>query len=138
MPLNRVRLFSLLALSVIACSSSSGTPHPDGGGGAGGGAGGSGGTAPWTCAEIRAHALGSDCADDTCVAAFKAMGSADAQAAFQALYDCDKNVGGCTAPNMINCICSAECVADPPCADRLNTCLQGAVNDPAICDSQCH
>jgi hypothetical protein len=135
----------LVALGVIACSSSNGTPHDGGGAGSGGtggvaagGAGGGGGSAPWTCTEIRAHALGTDCADATCVASFKAMGTADAQAAFQALYDCDTNMGGCTAPNMIVCICSAECYSGSPCADLLNTCLSGALTDPAICDSQCH
>src|SRR5581483_8683562 len=112
-----------------ACSSS-GAPRSDGGGD------GAGGAAPWTCGEIRAHAIGTDCGDDSCVASFKAMGSADAQSAFQALYDCEKNMGGCTAPNMIVCVCSAECYAGSPCADLLNTCLAGALADPAICDSQ--
>lgn len=130
------------ASAAMSCSSSNGNgsspPPADAGVGGSGGGGGAGGASDWSCAEIRAHALGTDCADDSCVATAKAKGGAAAQAAFQALYDCTKNQG-CTTPNMIVCLCDAQCYPDmSPCAAELDTCLAGALDDPAICDPQCH
>lgn len=94
-----------------------------------------------TCQQIRLCA--SMCTDDGCVATCVERGSAAAQAAFQAVTSCTQapvadGGGGCTSvsdPDYRNCLCLAQCVQQPPCADTLDPCL-GNVDD-VVCDS-CH
>ena len=103
-------------------------------GGANPGDGGAGGTGTGTCQTIRLCAI--DCGDDTCVTnSCKPRGTAAAQAAFQALYDCTRSTG-CTAPGDLNCLCAAQCLQDPPCVSELDACV-GATSDP-ICEVNCH
>ena len=124
---------SAIAASVAACSSTGGAK--DGGGGSGGGgSGGSGGATVFSCQDIRLCAL--DYPDDTAVMTnCKSKGSADAQTAFQALYDCTKNTGGCDPVNDINCLCMAQCLQDPPCQDLVFSCI-GTIAD-ALCNGPC-
>ena len=68
------------------------------------------------------------------------MGNADAQAAFQALYDCttDPARGNCPIPVDMSpggCMCMAQYLQDPPCADPLFTCL-GNIDD--LIAPRCH
>jgi hypothetical protein len=133
------RLFALLFVAALGCSSS-GSTNNDGAAGSGGN-GGAGGMAPpaASCQAIRLCAL--DCADDACLAAnCLPMGSAAAQAQFQMLHDCTKAAqpagGGCATPNDINCLCLAQCLQDPPCADLAMDCTANIVD--TICDNACH
>jgi hypothetical protein len=126
---------------IAACSSSGGSK--DGGGGAGGSGatgGGGGATANATCQDIRLGII--DCADDNCIAMHKALGTPDAQAAFQALEDCLRAAppsgGGCTVPyDLPNCLCPAECLQDPPCGPQVDACVAPAGMD-LFCDMRCH
>lgn len=114
----------------VACSGGG----SNGGGGGAGGKGGAGGTTVFSCQDIRLCAL--DYADDTAVMTnCTSKGSADAQANFQALYDCTKNTGGCDVPNDRNCLCMAQCLQDPPCQDLVFACI-GNIAD-ALCDGPC-
>jgi hypothetical protein len=60
----------------------------------------------------------------------KAMGTAEAQAAFQALFDCttDPARGNCDSPVDVNCLCMAQYLQDPPCADLLTACIGNIVD----------
>jgi len=60
----------------------------------------------------------------------KSMGTAAAQAAFQALFECttDPARGNCGAPVDINCLCMAQYLQDPPCVDVLDACV-GTITD---------
>src|SRR6266498_1470480 len=115
-----MRAMPLAVTAALVFSCSGGGSSPDGGGGAGGG--GSGGGTVFSCQDIRLCAL--DYADDTAVMTnCKSKGSADAQTAFQALYDCTKNMGGCDPVNDVNCLCMAQCLQDPPCENLVFTCI---------------
>ena len=95
---------------------------------------GAGGTGDETCQTVRLCAT--DCGDETCVTnRCKPRGTAAAQAAFQALYECTASTG-CTRPGDLNCLCAAQCLQDPPCVSELDTCV-GATSDP-ICEVNCH
>jgi hypothetical protein len=139
MPLAVIATLATLAtLAALVFSCSGGGSSPDGGGGSGGGGGGntggSGGGTVFSCQDIRLCAL--DYADDTAVMTnCKSKGSADAQAAFQALYDCTKNTGGCDPVNDINCLCMAQCLQDPPCENLVFTCIGSAAD--ALCGGPC-
>jgi len=99
------------------------------------GAGGTAGEGTQSCQSIRLCAL--DCSDDACVSSTcKPRGTSEAQSAFQALRDCTRTTGGCTAPSDLNCLCAAQCLQDPPCAGELDACV-GATSDP-ICEVNCH
>src|SRR5262245_11061408 len=104
-----------------------GTTAAGGGGGATGGAGG--GATNAACQAIRICAL--DCANEACIMNnCKPMGTPAAQAAFQALYDCtlDPARGNCPDLGDVNCMCMAQYLQDPPCADPLSDCI-GNIND---------
>jgi hypothetical protein len=124
----------------VAVGCSSGNSSPDGGGGAGGGggtggAGGSGGAKVFSCQDIRLCAL--DYADDAAVMTnCVSKGSPDAQTAFQAVYDCTKNMGGCSPANDRQCLCLAQCLQDPPCQDLVYACVGNFAD--ALCDNTCH
>jgi hypothetical protein len=121
-----------LGAGAVSCSSSGGS---NGGGGGAGGNGGAGGATVFSCQDIRICAL--DYADDAAVMTnCTSKGSADAQSAFQALYDCTKNTGGCDPVNDINCLCLAQCLQDPPCQDLVFACT-GNIADQ-LCDGPCH
>ena len=110
-------------------------PAACGGGANGtGGAGAGGGPGNQTCQALRLCAL--DCGDEGCVSTCKQRGTADAQAAFQGLFDCTRTEGGCASPNDLNCLCNAQCLQDPPCAVELDACV-GATSD-SICEVNCH
>jgi hypothetical protein len=126
-------IFALAAFGVGAVACSGGGSN--GGGGGAGGRGGAGGATVFSCQDIRICAL--DYADDAAVMTnCKSKGSADAQTAFQALYDCTKNTGGCNPVNDINCLCLAQCLQDPPCQDLVFACT-GNIADQ-LCDGPCH
>jgi hypothetical protein len=136
-------------MAVLGCSSSgssnsdaaggsSGGSSAGGSGGGGGGATGSGGSSATNagCQAIRLCAI--DCADEACIMNnCKSMGNADAQAAFQALYDCttDPTQGNCAGTGDIACVCMAQYLQDPPCADALFACV-GDIND--LIADRCH
>ena len=131
----------LLMVCGAACSSGSASHDGAAGGGGGGGAPSDAGASASTCQQIRLCA--SMCTDDACVATCVQHGSADAQAAFQAVASCTQapvadGGGGCTSvsdPTYRNCLCLAQCVQQPPCAATLDPCL-GTIDD-TVCDS-CH
>ena len=105
----------------VGCSSSGGSD--DGGSGA---TGGTGGATNATCQAIRICAV--DCTDEACVMTMcKSRGTTEAQATFQALYDCTKDParGTCTSPSDVNCLCLAQCLQDPPCVPEVEACLAG-------------
>ena len=124
------------ALLIIAFGCSSGSSNNDaaggssggssagagGGGGATGGAGG--GATNASCQALRICAL-----DNPDEASFtsncKSMGTTAAQAAFQSLFECttDPARGNCPSPVDINCLCMAQYLQDPPCADPLTACV---------------
>lgn len=129
-------VMAVMAALVLSCSG--GGSSPDGGGGSGGGGGGtgggSGGGTAISCKDIRLCAL--DYADDTAVMTnCTSKGSPDAQTAFQALYDCTKNMGGCDPVNDINCLCMAQCLQDPPCENLVFTCIGTAAD--LLCNGPC-
>jgi hypothetical protein len=99
-----------------------------GGGGATGGAGG--GATNAACQAIRLCAI--DCADAACIMnSCKPMGrTAAAETAFQALYDCtlDPARGNCPSLNDVNCMCMAQYLQDPPCADALFDCVGNIID----------
>ena len=100
---------------------------------------GRGGATNTTCQAIRLCAL--DCADDACVRTTASPGgTAAAQAAFQALYDCTKasaHAGTCTSPSDINCLCLAQCLQDPPCMAGDGGLRRGNRAD-IVCEDRCH
>ena len=111
------------ALAALAVSCSGGSGSKDAG------------PTVFSCQDIRICAL--DYADDAMVMTnCVSKGSADAQAAFQMLNDCTKNMGGCVPANDINCLCLAQCLQDPPCVDLVYACT-GNITD-TICDNTCH
>ena len=123
-------MLAVLALGP-ACSSS-------GGSGDGGATGGTGGATNATCQAIRICAV--DCTDESCVMnTCKTRGTTEAQATFQALYDCTKDParGTCTSPSDVNCLCLAQCLQDPPCTAETEACLAGAAPD-IVCEDRCH
>ena len=90
-----------------------------------------GGATVFSCQDIRLCAL--DCADDAAVMTnCKSKGSADAQAAFQALYDCTKNTGGCDARQRYQLSMHRPVPSDPPCQDLVFTLRQRNIADPAL------
>jgi hypothetical protein len=103
-----------------------------------GATGGSGGATNATCQAIRICAV--DCTDEACVTNnCKPRGTTEAQATFQALYDCTKDPtrGTCTSPSDVNCLCLAQCLQDPPCVAETEACLAGAAPD-IVCEDRCH
>ena len=130
-----VALAAAFVVAALACSSGGGSN--DGGGGGGGATGGGGGSATnATCQGMRQCAM--DCADDACVANCKSRGTTDAQAAFQALYDCtmDPARGNCPSPASINdCVCVAQCF-DGACLAETDACVNGGTD--VVCDMSCH
>jgi len=129
-----------LLIAAIACSSSSpntgtGTAGT-GGGGATGGTGG--GATQGSCQAIRLCAK--DCGvDAACLATCKSRGTADAQTAWQALYDCtaDTARGNCSMPAVVglDCVCMAQCY-DGLCLAETDACVAGATD--LVCDMNCH
>src|SRR5688572_24508318 len=84
---------------------------------------GGGGATNATCQAIRICAV--DCTDEACVMTnCKSRGTTEAQATFQALYDCTKDPGRgtCTSPSDVNCLCLAQCLQDPPCVPEVEAC----------------
>jgi hypothetical protein len=100
-----------LLIAAFACSSNTSSNTGTAGSGGGGATGGTGGGATQgTCEAIRICAK--DCGDDACLATCKSRGNADAQTAWQALYDCtmDSARGNCPMANIIgDCVCTAQC-----------------------------
>jgi hypothetical protein len=129
-------VLATMLIAAIGCSSSSNSKN-DGGGGSGGGSGstgtggatgGGGGATNANCQTIRLCAV--DCADDACLNACKSMAPAAADA-YQALADCttDPARGGCPSGSQVSqCLCMAQYLQDPPCADLLNACI-GNISD---------
>ena len=122
-------VLATMLIAAIGCSSGSNSKN-DGGGGAGGGGGatGTGGATNANCQTIRLCAV--DCADDACVQNCKSMAPSAADA-YQALADCttDPSRGGCPSGSQVSqCLCMAQYLQDPPCADLLNACI-GNIND---------
>jgi hypothetical protein len=115
----------------LACSSTA-SPNDSGA------TGGNGGATNATCQAIRICAV--DCTDEACVTNnCKPRGTTEAQATFQALYDCTKDPtrGTCTSPSDVNCLCLAQCLQDPPCVAETEACLAGAAPD-IVCEDRCH
>ena len=126
-----------LLMAAFACSSNT-SPNNDGAGTGGSGAtgGGGGGATQGSCQAIRICAK--DCGDDACIATCKSRGSADAQTAWQALYDCtaDTTRGNCTMANTISdCVCMAQCY-DGACLAEVDACVAGATD--IVCEGNCH
>jgi hypothetical protein len=129
-----------MLIAVLGCSSGN-SNNPGTGGSGGSGSGGTGGMPPpaGSCQAIRLCAL--DCADDACVTSnCLPMGTATAQTAFQAVYDCTKAAqptgGGCATPGDINCLCMAQCLQDPPCGELALDCTANITD--IVCDDLCH
>jgi hypothetical protein len=137
----RALRYAAMAALMVAVGCSSGGSNNDaaggssggssagasGGGGATGGAGG--GATNATCQALRMCAL--DNPDEVSFNSnCKSMGTTAAQAAFQALFECttDPARGNCGSPVDINCLCMAQYLQDPPCADLLSACV-GDIND---------
>ena len=119
----RTMLVALLALA--ACSKTSGTAPPDGGD--------AGGSPGMTCQQIRMCVFGAACADDACVKACAARGSAEAQAAFEMLRACTAQ--SCPSGD-VNCACGEQCLAGGSCVQEADVCVGTAAVDN-ICDSFC-
>ena len=122
-----LRNAAVAALLIVALGCSSGGSNKDAAGGSSGGGGGatgggSGGATNATCQAIRICALA----------------TTDAQAAFQALYDCtvDPVRGNCASASDINCMCTAQYLQDPPCNDLVLACI-GNITTDTIGD-RCH
>jgi hypothetical protein len=124
----------MAALTIIALGcSSGGSSNNDGAGGSSGGGGATGGAGGGatnaSCQALRICAL--DNPDEVSFTSnCKPMGTTEAQAAFQSLYDCttDPARGNCSSPVDINCLCMAQYLQDPPCANLLFDCV-GDITD---------
>ncbi len=103
----------LVWLAMSACSKPAAAPAPD------------------TCLALRLCAF--ECADDACVAACRAKGSAAALAAFDVVQSCTRQA--CPTVGDVTCACTEQCLADGVCLDAVAACL-GAAPD-AICDNLC-
>jgi hypothetical protein len=87
-----------------------------------------------TCQAARICAL--DCADTNCITTCRSRANAAAQAAFDALATCTTQLGQCATLSDINCLCSAQCIMDPPCVDEVAACVGGGTD--SVCDTTCH
>ena len=126
-----------LLIAAVACSSNNSNTGKGGSGGGGATGGTGGGATPGSCQAIRMCAK--DCADAACLATCKSRGTTDAQAAWQALYDCtgDSARGNCPMPAAVglDCVCMAQCY-DGLCLAETDACVAGATD--IVCDSNCH
>jgi hypothetical protein len=86
-----------------------------------------------TCLAVRLCAF--ECADDACVAACRAKGSATALTAFDALQSCTR--AACAAGD-VNCACTEQCLADGACLEAVDACLGSTTATDTICDNICH
>jgi hypothetical protein len=115
-----------LGLGVAACSKGGGAAVPDGGE--------AGAPAGLNCQQIRMCVFSAPCADDACVQACAARGTADAQAAFEMLRACTAKA--CQTIGDVNCACGEQCQAGGTCLHEADVCLGTAAVDD-ICDSLC-
>jgi hypothetical protein len=117
---------ALCLLALVACSKSAGEPPSD--------ASGAETASGMTCQQIRICVLEGPCQDEACVQSCAQRGTADAQAAFEALRACTAKA--CPTISDVNCACGEQCQAGGTCLHEADVCLGTATVD-AICDSLC-
>lgn len=90
-----------------------------------------------TCQDIRLCIFDQPCADDACIAACAARGTAAARAAFEMLRACTAKACSPTNSDYLNCACAEQCFGEGACLPLVDACVGPATAD-MVCDSLCN
>jgi hypothetical protein len=122
-----------LSLALAACSSASAVPSDA----ADAAAPEAAAPTDETCQDIRLCVFDQPCADDACIAACAARGTAAARATFEMLRACTAQACSPTNSDYLNCACAEQCFGEGACLPLVDACVGPATAD-MVCDSLCN